>query len=152
MSPCSRKLFWVFLIASSGSAITIALVVYFLFFHWSTTARSYSISPDGMYSCEVIEKATAGQAAYDVTIRKRMGSSTSDDRWQVVREDHVSNDSVCRPYYSINWQYAPDTSTQAVEVFAPYGGSPPWTNVPSRVYQLPRGQQSPQPSTAAAGN
>ena len=107
------------------AAAVLGTPCYWLFFRSRTTWQSSSISPDGMYTCDVLETDVGGSQVYTLmTIRAR---GENPQQWNTLCERPlVSNDSATRPYYSIVWQYDTNYTTLGVEVFAPYGGSPPY--------------------------
>ena len=98
------------------------LGLYFLFFHMSTTAHVVSVSPDGMYKCELTERANSGQSIAEVVLYRRMSSWEAD--WEAMDSQEIRNDSACRSNYTIDWAYNKENRSVGVTVFGDFGGAP----------------------------
>jgi hypothetical protein len=131
-----------FIAALIGGVIALAIGVYFRFEYKYTTFQISSMSPDGLYTCEVIEKANGSQSEAFVTIRSRL-NGTGGAGWRIDFEDHIDNDSVSREPYSITWRPAAPGSTPAVEVVDVRGDLSP------RLYELNQGRWQRQRITSA---
>ena len=106
-------------------AIPVFLVYYF-FFHESVTFEDVSISPDGMYKCEVRETSDGYQseALIKVYRRKNLICVSGPDLWELFEEEEVYNDSSCRSNYSIDWEYDDERRTTKLVVFGDFGTPP----------------------------
>lgn len=99
-----------------------AFFVYRTFFGEKVPFETASISPDGMYRCEVHESYTTGQCRTSIKVFHRAGSG--DNPWQLVKAKEVANDSACRSNYSVDWRYDSKHRTEGVVVFGDFGSPP----------------------------
>lgn len=110
--------------ATVGVALALlCLGVYALFFHARVSAHVVSVSPDGMFKCELTERSNGGQSAGEIVLYQRMSPWTPED-WEAVDKGGVYNDSACRSNYSINWAYNEKHRSTGVVVFGDFGGAP----------------------------
>jgi len=103
--------------------VLLCLGVYFAWFHMWTTAHVVSVSPDGMYKCELTERSDVGQSVGRVILYRRMSPWDRAD-WQVLDSGDVRNDSVSRSNYSIVWAYNEKQRSTKVIVFGDFGSAP----------------------------
>ena len=106
-------------------AIGIVLIHHVFFREW-TSFEDTSVSPDGMYKCELKETQTPGQcnALIKVYQRKDLTALSGEDLWEPLEEAKVYNDSVSRSSYSIDWEYDDDHRTRKLIVFGDFGTPP----------------------------
>jgi hypothetical protein len=114
-------------VAISASALGVMLLllcvgIYFLLFHMHTTAHVVSVSPDGMYKCELIERTNGGQSPAQIVLYRRLSPWTPD--WGILDSADVHNDSACRSNYSVDWEYNEKHRSTGVVVFGDFGGAP----------------------------
>jgi hypothetical protein len=104
---------------------SVCLGVYYMFFHVRTTAHVASVSPDGMYKCEVTERGNpyGNQTAKIVLYRHWWWPDKQD--WKIQDSNEIGGDSACRSNYSIDWEYNAKRRSTKVIVFGDYG-SPPY--------------------------
>lgn len=115
------------LVAGSLGLLLLGALAHALWFRNHLTAHSVSVSPDGLFRCEVTERSSNSQSSAVVVIQRRAQTAEANPTYAVVLKHGISNDSARRAYYSINWQHAADASTTtAVEVFASFGETPPF--------------------------
>ena len=108
-------------------AVILGVVVYREFYHRKVTFDSASISPDGMYRCEVIETQRSGDCETHITIYVSNDPfhESSQGRWKLLTEyDASTHDSAARSNYSIDWEYDQQHRTQEVIVFGDFGTVP----------------------------
>ena len=88
---------------TAGVAVAVAVAAVFAyraFFGEKVSFETASISPDGMYRCEVRESYTTGQCRASIKVFQRAG--LGDNPWQLVKAEEVANDSACRSNYSVD--------------------------------------------------
>ncbi len=96
-------------------------VTYWVFFGERVSFEAVSVSPDGMYKCQVKETYTVGQCGAMIKVYHRQ---PGDDVWKLLKEAEVYNDSVVRSNYSIDWEYDDKHRTRKLIVFGDFGGPP----------------------------
>jgi len=108
--------------------------VYYTFFHVRTTAHFVSVSPDGMYKCEVTEwgRRNGNQTAKIVLYRQWRFPDRED--WKIQDSNEIGGDSACRSNYSIDWEYNAKRRSTKVIVFGDFG-SPPYEG--TVIYERP---------------
>jgi len=118
----TRKMMTVSAGVLAAVLIAIGLGVYFLYFAAQTTAHVVSVSPGGMYKCELTERLNGDQSTAQIVLYRRMSPWKPD--WEVVDSADVYNDSACRSSYSIDWEYNDKHRSTGVVVFGDFGGAP----------------------------
>lgn len=110
----------------AGVIVIIVAVVFFAyqsFFGEKVSFETTSISPDGMYRCEIRETYYHfGQCKTTIKVFRRNGSGNAP--WTLAKTEHISNDSVCRSNYSVDWQYDEHHRTRGLIVFGDFGTPP----------------------------
>jgi hypothetical protein len=107
-----------------GFLVVVALIVlvavaWHFVFGQRVTAHFDSISPDGMYRCTVTERSSQNHSEAEIVVFKRLEStySSGEESWAEIQRVPISNDSACRAYYSIDWEYDKNYRTTKLIVF-----------------------------------
>ena len=109
----------------AGAIVVVAAAAFFVyrsFFGEKVSFETASVSPDGMYRCEVRETYDFGQCKATIKVFHRNGSG--DAPWTLVKTEHIRNDSACRSNYSVDWEYDEHYRTERLVVFGDFGTPP----------------------------
>ncbi len=109
-------------VAATTAIVLLCVGFYFLFFHMRTSEQVVSVSPDGMYKCEVTERSNGSHCVAQIMLYRQRSSWSAD--WAVMDKREVSNDSACRSSYSIDWSFNEKFRSTGVTVFGDFGGPP----------------------------
>lgn len=84
-----------------GAVVLILVVIYLGFFHKWFRARIVSVSPDGMYKYELVERGDN----YSTTVTFALHQRKSDSDWELLETGQLRSDSIVPSNWSIDWQY-----------------------------------------------
>jgi len=123
----------------AGAVIVVAGIAFlaYRFLGEKVSFETVSVSPDGMYRCEVIETQSLGQCKAKIRVFQR--SNSVEDPWELLESEEISNDSACRSNYSVDWQYDGRNRTELVTVFGDFG-SPPFPG--DIIFEMPIAPES----------
>ena len=106
-----------------GIVVLVVAAGYWVVFGWKVTFEDISVSPDGMYKCKLAETSTPYQSKALIKVYKRK-DLYGGNLWDLLKNQHVYNDSSCRSSYSIDWQYDKEKRTTGLIVFGDFGSLP----------------------------
>jgi hypothetical protein len=123
----------VILLTVSALALGFGKAAWQLLFRDHVTALVQSTSPDGMFRCTLTEwsgwKPRGGWGVQaKLVVEKRKSDYTGPDKergWEAFKREPINvDDSACRSYYSIAWEYDAKHRTTGLILFGDYGSPP----------------------------